>query len=42
MAEQVPNVCAGPFGSFYDFYIERPWLVRIIGRAIWGIDGSVL
>jgi ubiquinone/menaquinone biosynthesis C-methylase UbiE len=42
MADQVPNVCAGPFGSFYDFYIERPWLVRIIGRAIWGIDGSVL
>jgi ubiquinone/menaquinone biosynthesis C-methylase UbiE len=41
-AQQVPNVCAGPFGSFYDFYIERPWLVRIIGRAIWGIDGSVL
>jgi ubiquinone/menaquinone biosynthesis C-methylase UbiE len=22
---QVPNVCAGPFGAFYDFYIERPW-----------------
>ena len=42
MAKQVPNVCAGPFGSFYDFYIERPWLVRIIGHAIWGIDGSVL
>jgi len=42
MAEQVPNVCAGPFGSFYDFYIERPWLVRVIGRAVWGIDGSVL
>jgi ubiquinone/menaquinone biosynthesis C-methylase UbiE len=42
MAERVPNVCAGPFGSFYDFYIERPWLVRILGRAIWGIDGTVL
>jgi ubiquinone/menaquinone biosynthesis C-methylase UbiE len=42
MAERVPNVCAGPLGSFYDFYIERPCLVRIIGRAIWGIDGSVL
>jgi len=42
MAERVPNVCAGPFGAFYDFYIERPWLVRIIGRAVWGIDGSIL
>lgn len=42
MVKQVPNVCAGPFGAFYDFYIERPWLVRVIGRAVWGIDGSVL
>jgi ubiquinone/menaquinone biosynthesis C-methylase UbiE len=42
MAEQVPNVCAGPFGSFYDFYIERPWLVHIIGRAVWGVDASIL
>jgi len=42
MAEQAPNVCAGPFGSFYDFYIERPWLVRVIGRAVWGIDALVL
>lgn len=38
----MPNVCAGPFGAFYDFYIERPRLVRVIGRAVWGIDGSVL
>jgi SAM-dependent methyltransferase len=42
VSDQVPNVCAGPFGGFYDFYIERPWLVRIIGRAIWGIDSSPL
>ncbi|HWI94580.1 MAG TPA: class I SAM-dependent methyltransferase [Solirubrobacterales bacterium] len=40
--QQVPNVCAGPFGSFYDFYIERPWLVRLIGRLVWGVDASVL
>jgi SAM-dependent methyltransferase len=38
----VANSCAGPFGAFYDFYIERPWLVGLIGRAVWGIDGSVL
>jgi ubiquinone/menaquinone biosynthesis C-methylase UbiE len=37
-----PNVCAGPFGALYDFYIERPWLMRAIGRALWGIDASVL
>jgi len=36
------NACAGPFGAFYDFYIERPWLVSLIGRAVWGIDGSAL
>ena len=37
-----PNVCAGPFGAFYDFYIERPWLMGLIGRVVWGIDASVL
>jgi SAM-dependent methyltransferase len=42
MVGQAPNVCAGPFGAFYDFYIERPWLMRSIGRALWGIDASVL
>lgn len=41
-AAQVPNVCAGPFGAFYDFYIERPWLMRAVGRAVWGIDSSSL
>lgn len=42
MAAHVPNVCAGPFGAFYDFYIERPWLMQAIGRAVWGIDASIL
>lgn len=42
MTEEAANVCAGPFGAFYDFYIERPWLMRLIGRAIWGIDASTL
>jgi ubiquinone/menaquinone biosynthesis C-methylase UbiE len=42
MADKVPNACAGPFGTFYDFYIERPWLVSLIGRAVWGMKGSVL
>jgi ubiquinone/menaquinone biosynthesis C-methylase UbiE len=35
-------VCAGPFGAVYDFYIERDWLMRLIGRVAWGIDASVL
>lgn len=42
MPQQVPNACAGPFGAFYDFYIERPWLMQAIGRAVWGIDSSLL
>jgi ubiquinone/menaquinone biosynthesis C-methylase UbiE len=41
-AQQAPNVCAGPFGAFYDFYIERPWLMQAIGRLLWGIDSSIL
>lgn len=32
------NVCAGPFGAAYDFYIERERLSYPIGRLIWGID----
>jgi ubiquinone/menaquinone biosynthesis C-methylase UbiE len=41
-AQKTPNVCAGPFGAVYDFYIERDWLMRLIGRVAWGIDASVL
>ena len=40
--DHTPNICAGPFGALYDLYIERPWLVRSIGHAVWGIDASVL
>jgi ubiquinone/menaquinone biosynthesis C-methylase UbiE len=40
--EGTPNICAGPFGALYDFYIERPWLMGWIGRLVWGIDASVL
>lgn len=32
------NVCAGPFGVFYDAYIEREWISHPLGRLIWGID----
>jgi ubiquinone/menaquinone biosynthesis C-methylase UbiE len=39
---EVPNVCAGPFGAVYDFYIERPRLMQVVGRALWGIDASIL
>jgi ubiquinone/menaquinone biosynthesis C-methylase UbiE len=41
-AQSSPNVCAGPFGAVYDFYIEHDWLMRLIGRVVWGIDASVL
>lgn len=37
-----PNICAGPFGAIYDFYIERPWLMQLVGRAVWGIDARPL
>lgn len=36
------NKCAGPFGAAYDAYIERPWLTRVLARAVWGIDIDVL
>jgi SAM-dependent methyltransferase len=35
---EVPNVCAGPFGAAYDFYIERERISYPLGRLIWGID----
>lgn len=37
-----PNICAGPFGALYNFYIEQPQLMHAIGRMVWGIDASVL
>jgi SAM-dependent methyltransferase len=32
------NVCAGPFGAMYDYYIERPWLARLVLGLMWGVD----
>jgi hypothetical protein len=37
MAEE-RNVCAGPFGAVYDFYIEGPLLARLVLGAMWGVD----
>jgi SAM-dependent methyltransferase len=37
MAE-AKNQCATSFGGLYEFYIERPWLTRAIGRCVWGVD----
>jgi len=42
MSETAPNVCAGGFGTVYDFYIQRPRLMGLIGRAVWGMDASLL
>ncbi len=33
-----PNVCAGPFGAVYDYYIERPRLARLVLGLMWGVD----
>jgi SAM-dependent methyltransferase len=41
-AMSTPNICAGPFGAAYDFYIERPRLMQLLGRAVWGIDARPL
>jgi SAM-dependent methyltransferase len=35
---QERNVCAGPFGAVYDFYIERPRLARLVLGTMWGVD----
>lgn len=42
MADLAPNICAGGFGAFYDFLIERPKLMAVVGRALWGMDASIL
>ena len=42
MSVTAPNICAGGFGTVYDFYIERPRLMGLIGRAVWGMDASPL
>jgi ubiquinone/menaquinone biosynthesis C-methylase UbiE len=34
----VQNACAGPFGAFYDFWIERQRVARAVGATLWGID----
>ncbi len=32
------NVCSGPFGAVYDYYIERPRLARLVLGLMWGVD----
>jgi len=29
---------ASAFGAAYSFYMERPWLARMVSRAVWGGD----
>jgi ubiquinone/menaquinone biosynthesis C-methylase UbiE len=31
------NACAGPFGAFYEAWIERERVAAVVGRALWGI-----
>lgn len=35
---EATNVCAGPFGAVYDYYIERPRLARLTLGLMWGVD----
>jgi SAM-dependent methyltransferase len=33
----VKNACAGPFGAFYEAWIERERVAAVVGRLLWGI-----
>jgi SAM-dependent methyltransferase len=37
-ATETRNVCAGPLGAVYDYYIERPRLARFMLGVTWGVD----
>jgi SAM-dependent methyltransferase len=34
----VKNACAGPFGAFYEAWIERERVAAVVGRLLWGIN----
>jgi SAM-dependent methyltransferase len=38
LSTETRNVCAGPFGAVYDYYIERPRLARLVLGLMWGVD----
>jgi SAM-dependent methyltransferase len=38
LAMETRNVCSGPFGAVYDYYIERPRLARLVLGLMWGVD----
>lgn len=38
LSTETPNVCAGPLGAIYDYYIERPRLARLVLGSMWGVD----
>jgi SAM-dependent methyltransferase len=38
LAMEARNVCSGPFGAVYDYYIERPRLARLVLGLMWGVD----
>jgi len=42
MSETAPDGCAGGSGAIYDFLVQRPCLMYVVGRTVWGIDTSVL
>jgi SAM-dependent methyltransferase len=38
LAMETRNVCSGPFGAVYNYYIERPRLARLVLGLMWGVD----
>lgn len=38
LSMETRNVCSGPFGAVYDYYIERPRLARLVLGLMWGVD----
>ena len=34
---EATNICAGPLGGMYDYYIQRPRLARLVLGLMWGV-----
>ena len=41
-SESAANNDGGPLGLLYDFYAQRPCLMAVVGRAVWGVETAPL
>ncbi len=41
-SESAWNNDGGPLGLLYDFYAQRPCLMAVVGRALWGVETAPL